>query len=78
MEVLERGTAAYTPRYQRFLVQDKRFQRQYAQIYARRLDHMRPIVRAAAAALWGVPGAVWCVFASTAVLVARRGQHLYC
>ena len=50
---LERASVAFTPTYQPFLVREKRFTLQYAQIYARRLDQLRPVVRASAAAVWG-------------------------
>ena len=49
----DRVTAPFKFTSQRFVVREKRFTLQYAQIYARRLDELRPHVRAEAVAKWG-------------------------
>ena len=41
---------------QRFVVREKRFTLQYAQIYARRLDEIRPVVMTQATTKWPTGG----------------------
>lgn len=42
----------YKPRYQRFIVKEKRFTQQFSHIYSKRLTVLRPILHKRAALLW--------------------------
>lgn len=51
--VIERSTCSYENKSDRFLLREKRFDRQYAHIYAVRLMEMRKTVAVAARRKWG-------------------------
>ena len=53
---------------QRFVVREKRFTLQYAQIYARRLDEIRPVVMTQATTKWPTGGGTCASLAPSHVL----------
>lgn len=52
-DALERASASYEPRYQRFVVKTRQYTQQYSHIYTRRLTVLRPIVLEAARKKYG-------------------------
>lgn len=70
---MDRATVQFTPAHQAFLVREKRFALQYAQIYARRLDQLRPVVRESASKAWfSGPGVCSSRLIFTAVVFVGR------
>ena len=50
----ERQQAEYSPKYQRFLVTEKRFTQQYSHLYMKRTEIMKPTVQRAACTKWSI------------------------
>jgi len=56
LKQVERATLAHSKHYQRFMVKDKQFDRQFSHIYSKRTQEMGSTVRDAARKRWGAAG----------------------
>lgn len=50
---VQRAEVSYQPLYQRFLIKDRDYKKQYSHIYTRRLAALRPVVLRSAEERWG-------------------------